>query len=86
VLLRARRWLLDHSDEVVATIVGETGKTYEDALLGEVAYAAKACRFWAREAPRYLAAERIGAGRRRRMEVRHARLAWWASSARGTSR
>jgi acyl-CoA reductase-like NAD-dependent aldehyde dehydrogenase len=74
ILLRTRAWLTAHADEVVATIVAETGKTYEDALLGEVAYAARACRFWAERAPGYLAAERIGGGRRRRLEVRRAPL------------
>src|SRR3954470_8312936 len=37
VLLRARRWLIEHAEEVVATIVSETGKTDEDARLVELA-------------------------------------------------
>ena len=33
VLRAFRRWLLDHSDEVIETIVSETGKAYEDTQL-----------------------------------------------------
>jgi acyl-CoA reductase-like NAD-dependent aldehyde dehydrogenase len=59
VLRRARQWLLDHADEVVATIVSETGKTEEDARLVELAYGANAFGFWARRAPKYLADEKV---------------------------
>ena len=33
VLLRAQKWLMDNADQVVATIVSETGKTFEDAAV-----------------------------------------------------
>jgi acyl-CoA reductase-like NAD-dependent aldehyde dehydrogenase len=59
VLRRAQKWVLDHSDRVVATIVSETGKTHEDALMAEVAYAASAFGFWAKRAPGYLADEKV---------------------------
>ncbi|HTB50866.1 MAG TPA: aldehyde dehydrogenase family protein, partial [Solirubrobacteraceae bacterium] len=59
ILLRAQKWLIDNSERVVATIVSETGKTYEDAELAEIGYAANAFGFWAKEAPNYLADERI---------------------------
>jgi acyl-CoA reductase-like NAD-dependent aldehyde dehydrogenase len=59
VLLRAQKWLMDNAEQVVSTIVSETGKTYEDAEFAEVAYAGNAFGFWAREAPRYLADERV---------------------------
>ena len=59
VLRRARRWVADHAERIVETIVAETGKTWEDAELVEVAYAANALGFWARRAPEYLADERI---------------------------
>ena len=49
----------EHADEIAATIVSETGKTYEDALVVEVAYTANAFGFWARQAPRYLADEKV---------------------------
>jgi acyl-CoA reductase-like NAD-dependent aldehyde dehydrogenase len=62
VLRRARKWLIDHADEVVATIVSETGKTEEDARLVELAYGANSFGFWAKRAPKYLADEKIHTG------------------------
>jgi acyl-CoA reductase-like NAD-dependent aldehyde dehydrogenase len=59
VLLRAQKWLIDNSQRVIETIVSETGKTYEDAQFAEIAYAANAFGFWAKEAPNYLGDERI---------------------------
>jgi acyl-CoA reductase-like NAD-dependent aldehyde dehydrogenase len=59
ILRRAQKWLMDNSDRVVSTIVSETGKTHEDAVFAEIAYAANAFGFWAREAPHYLADERV---------------------------
>jgi len=59
VLHCAARWLMDHRHEVVRTICAETGKTWEDAFVIEVGYAANALHFWARQAPRYLASQRI---------------------------
>jgi acyl-CoA reductase-like NAD-dependent aldehyde dehydrogenase len=59
ILRRAQRWLLEHSERVISTIVAETGKTYEDAQLAEVTYAANAFGFWARKAPKYLADEHV---------------------------
>lgn len=59
VLRRMQRWVVDHTDEIVATICSETGKAYEDALLAEINYGASAFGFWAREAPRYLADVRV---------------------------
>ena len=51
ILLRAQKWLIDNSERVIDTIVSETGKTYEDAEFAEIAYAANAFGFWAKEAP-----------------------------------
>jgi acyl-CoA reductase-like NAD-dependent aldehyde dehydrogenase len=59
ILRRMQRWVVDHVDRVVETIVSETGKTYEDALVAEVMYGANALGFWAKRAPSYLADERI---------------------------
>ena len=42
---------MDNAERVVATIVSETGKTYEDAQLAEIAYAGNAFGFWAKQAP-----------------------------------
>lgn len=62
VLRRAQRWVTDHIDEIVATIVSETGKTHDDAIINEVTYAAAAFGFWAKHAEGYLADERIRTG------------------------
>jgi acyl-CoA reductase-like NAD-dependent aldehyde dehydrogenase len=59
VLRRMRRWLVDNIERVVATLMSETGKTYEDAMMAEVAYGAGALGFWAKHAPKYLAAEKV---------------------------
>jgi acyl-CoA reductase-like NAD-dependent aldehyde dehydrogenase len=59
ILLRAQKWLIDNSQRVIETIVSETGKTYEDAEFAEIAYAANAFGFWAKQAPKYLADERV---------------------------
>jgi acyl-CoA reductase-like NAD-dependent aldehyde dehydrogenase len=55
ILLRIRRRLLEDAERVIHTIVSETGKTYEDALVAEISYSAFAFGFWAKHAPRYLA-------------------------------
>jgi len=59
VLRRAQKWVMDNSDRLIATIVSETGKTYEDAQLAEISYVASAFGFWARAAPQYLADEKV---------------------------
>lgn len=57
VLRRAQKWVTDNAERIIATIVSETGKTYEDAQLAEIMYAAAAFGFWAKEAPHFLADE-----------------------------
>jgi acyl-CoA reductase-like NAD-dependent aldehyde dehydrogenase len=59
ILRRMQKWTTDNADRIVQTIVSETGKTYEDALLAEVMYCANAFGFWAKEAPKYLADEHV---------------------------
>jgi acyl-CoA reductase-like NAD-dependent aldehyde dehydrogenase len=59
VLRRAQRWMIDHSDRLTRTIMSETGKTWEDAQIAEIAYTAGAFGFWAKNAGRYLADERV---------------------------
>jgi acyl-CoA reductase-like NAD-dependent aldehyde dehydrogenase len=58
----AKRWLIAHADQVADTIVAETGKAREDALLVEVAYGANALGFWGKRAAKYLADERVHTG------------------------
>ncbi|HST70555.1 MAG TPA: aldehyde dehydrogenase family protein, partial [Solirubrobacterales bacterium] len=59
VLRRAQQWVTDHRDRIVETIVAETGKTHDDALLNEILYAAAAFGFWAKHAAGYLADEKV---------------------------
>jgi acyl-CoA reductase-like NAD-dependent aldehyde dehydrogenase len=59
VLLRAQKWVMDHAEQIVATICSETGKTFEDAELAEIGYAGNAFGFWAKTGPEYLADERV---------------------------
>src|SRR3954469_18992247 len=59
VFYRARKWLIDNRDRVAATIVGETGKTREDAMLAEVMFIADSFGYWAKSAPKHLADEKI---------------------------
>jgi acyl-CoA reductase-like NAD-dependent aldehyde dehydrogenase len=59
VLRRMQKWIVDNGDRVVQTIVDESGKTWEDASVVELAYGAGALGFWAKHAPDYLADEKV---------------------------
>jgi acyl-CoA reductase-like NAD-dependent aldehyde dehydrogenase len=59
VLRRAQKWVTDNQDRIVETIVSETGKTHDDALISEVGYTATAFGFWAKHAAGYLADEKV---------------------------
>ncbi len=59
ILKRMQKWVLDNNDEIIEVIRSETGKTYEDAQLAEISYGAAAFGFWADNAPKYLADEKI---------------------------
>ena len=54
-----QRWVVDNADRIARTIVGETGKAYEDAMLAEVMYGAAAFGFWAKRAPRWVGDRRV---------------------------
>ncbi|WP_205699644.1 succinic semialdehyde dehydrogenase [Conexibacter sp. SYSU D00693] len=75
VLRRAQRWITDHADEVLDTIVAETGKAREDAQIAELAYGAAALGFWAKRAPKYLADEKVRSTNRfltgKQLRLRH---------------
>jgi len=62
ILLRAQKWVMDNAEKIIETIVSETGKTFEDASLAEISYAGNAFGFWAKNAPEYLADERVKSG------------------------
>ena len=59
VLRTMRAWLVENRERVIATIVSETGKAYEDAMVAELGYGAGALGFWAKRAPKYLADEKV---------------------------
>jgi len=59
VMRRAQKWILDNAERVLDTVVSETGKTYEDAQLADLGYTSVAFGFWAKQAERYLADERV---------------------------
>ena len=59
VLRRMQKWVVDNTDRIVATIVSETGKTHDDALLNEIVYGSAAFGFWAKHAAGYLADEKV---------------------------
>jgi acyl-CoA reductase-like NAD-dependent aldehyde dehydrogenase len=61
ILRRAQKWVVENSDRIARTIVSETGKTYDDALIAEIGYVASAFGFWAKHAPRILADEKVRA-------------------------
>ncbi len=76
VLLDARRWLVANAERVVGTIVAETGRPVDETQFAELSYGLSALEFWARQAPAYLADERIESAspfvRGRRLVVRYA--------------
>ena len=59
VMRRAQRWMTDHAERVVRSVVVESGKTYEDAQLADYGYTVTALGFWAKQAATYLADERV---------------------------
>src|SRR5947209_13983020 len=59
VFYRARKWLVDNRDRVARTIVEETGKTREDAMLAEVLFIADSFGYWAKSAPKHLGDEKV---------------------------
>jgi acyl-CoA reductase-like NAD-dependent aldehyde dehydrogenase len=59
VMLSLRRWMVENRDRVIRTIVDETGKPREDALVAELMIVAEGMRFWAKKGPKFLADERI---------------------------
>ena len=59
VLRRMQKWVLDNDERFLDTLVAETGKTREDAVLAELGYGADSFGFWAKHAGKYLADEKI---------------------------
>jgi acyl-CoA reductase-like NAD-dependent aldehyde dehydrogenase len=75
LLRRCQKWVIDNSDRIIETIVSETGKAWEEAQMAEVSYAAGAFGFWAKNAEKYLADERVRTSspfvKGRKLIVRH---------------
>src|SRR5947209_1989791 len=59
VLRRMQKWVLDNAERFIDTLVSESGKTREDAVVAELGYAAAGFGFWAKKAPKYLAEEKV---------------------------
>ncbi len=59
IMRRAQKWMLDNAERVIESVVGESGKTHEDAQLTDLGYTVTALGFWAKEAAKYLADERV---------------------------
>ena len=78
VLLAARDWMVANAEQVVTTIVGETGRPADETQFAEVAYGLSALEFWAKAAPGYLADEEVQSAspvvRGRKLIVRYAPL------------
>ncbi len=58
VLRRVQKWLLDNVERVIETEISESGKTREDVLL-ELSIPVSGFGFWAKQAPKYLADEKV---------------------------
>ena len=78
VMKRCQKWVSDNSQRVIDTIVSETGKAYEEALVAEIGYVQAAFAFWAKNAEGYLAEERVKSAspfvKGRKLIVRYAPL------------
>jgi acyl-CoA reductase-like NAD-dependent aldehyde dehydrogenase len=59
IMYEARTWIVENRDQMIRTIVEETGKTREDAIIGDWSFICDSLGFWARRAPRYLKDERV---------------------------
>jgi acyl-CoA reductase-like NAD-dependent aldehyde dehydrogenase len=59
IMRRAQKWMLDNAERVLQAVVQESGKTYEDAQVADFGYTVAALGFWAKEAEKYLADERV---------------------------
>src|SRR3954453_3179242 len=61
ILYGARDWLVENKDRMIETLMEETGKTREDALIADYAFVLDSLGYWAKNAEKLLADERIRA-------------------------
>lgn len=59
VLYRFRDLLIDHQDEIGATVTAETGKPLAEVYVNELFYVCDSAGFWAKNAAKYLKPERL---------------------------
>lgn len=59
VMYAARAWIVDNRDRMLRTIMEETGKTREDAIVGDWSFICDSLGFWAKRAEGYLKDERV---------------------------
>jgi acyl-CoA reductase-like NAD-dependent aldehyde dehydrogenase len=59
VMYELRRWTVENRERVAGTIVEENGKPADEAMLTELFYVCDSLGFWAKNAPKYLADERV---------------------------
>ena len=61
LMYELRSWLIANRQRMLDTIMGETGKAREDAFTAEVMFTADSLGFWAKNAPKFLADEKVRA-------------------------
>ncbi len=59
LMYELRSWLIENRQKMLDTIIGETGKAREDAFTAEIMFMADSLGFWAKNAPKFLADERL---------------------------
>jgi len=59
LMYELRSWLIANRQRMLDTIMGETGKAREDAFVAEVMFTADSLGFWAKNAPKFLADEKV---------------------------
>ena len=59
LMYELRSWLIANRQRMLDTIMSETGKAREDAFVPEVMFTADSLGFWAKNAPKFLADERV---------------------------
>jgi acyl-CoA reductase-like NAD-dependent aldehyde dehydrogenase len=58
-MLKLRHWLITNRKQIIEAVMAENGKSYEDAQLAEIFYVADSLGFWAKNAKKYLADEKV---------------------------
>jgi acyl-CoA reductase-like NAD-dependent aldehyde dehydrogenase len=59
IMYEARSWIVENRERMLGTIMEETGKTREDAIVGDWSFVCDSLGFWAKRAQTYLKDERV---------------------------